>query len=121
MEVLVKVMDGIILQFLWICHLIYNVFGSVTKSHGKIKAADQDNNLHGRNHNERRHFIHLYSHPSNTGKPTCYMDVYPLSSSSEEEKLRSVSSKRAPNKTFLRHNENHKYADPWMEYSAMAR
>ncbi|XP_023021954.2 uncharacterized protein [Leptinotarsa decemlineata] len=103
---LVKVMDSVILQFVWICYIIYNVFWSLAKSGRKLDSPNQLQ-LTTKNHIDRRHFIHLYTCTSNTGKQTCCMDVYQLLNPSDEEKLRIVFSKGAPTKTYLRHNQRH--------------
>ncbi|XP_057669412.1 uncharacterized protein LOC130901818 [Diorhabda carinulata] len=119
MNFLVKVMDGIILQILWIGYVIY-------KSLCPEKKIERSTCLPQGDGKDKRHFIHLYTTTSTNGKPVCYMDVYKIYSASEEEHLRSVCSKGVPNKTYFKHKQrllaNDKSCIPeeWKDYSIMA-
>ncbi|XP_050515600.1 uncharacterized protein LOC126890579 [Diabrotica virgifera virgifera] len=122
MKFLVKVMDLIILQFLWIGYVIYR---SVCPEKKLYHSIQDDRSLSQDETKNKRHFIHLYTTTSMNGKPVCYMDVYQIYSASDEEHLRSVCSKGVPNKTYYRHKERltkeRSYIpDEWKDYSIMA-
>ncbi|CAH1105323.1 unnamed protein product [Psylliodes chrysocephalus] len=120
----VKVMDSIILQILWIGYIIYESL----RPEKDIERSDtpyESQNLSQDNSKNKRHFIHLYTTTSTSGKPVCYMDVYQMNSKSEELKLRSVCSKGVPNQTYFKHKEqltpeNSYISEEWKNYSIMA-
>ncbi|CAG9855884.1 unnamed protein product [Phyllotreta striolata] len=128
MSFLVKIMDSILLQILWIGYIIFKIL----RPEKEIEKLDDDNEekyeIASPLRSEaqgKRHFIHLYTTTSSNGKPVCYMDVYRMNSKSEEQKLRNVCSKGVPNQTYFRHKEkltprNSYISRDWKDYSIMA-
>lgn len=73
-------------------------------------------------HSEKRHFIHLYTTTSPTGRDECYMDVYEMFTPLDEQLLRNVCSKGVPNKTYWKYRRHPRNVSPhsWVEYSTIA-
>ncbi|XP_018563551.1 uncharacterized protein LOC108905236 [Anoplophora glabripennis] len=122
MNFLLRVMDVLIFNLLWMCYVVYNRIISIVKRGDDIKE-ESTNPQSNSEENCKRHFIHLYTTSGSKGRPVCYMDVYEMFSPMDEKKLRHAASRGFPNKTYFRYNQGklskNNNSQGWMEYSTL--
>ncbi|CAH2003567.1 unnamed protein product [Acanthoscelides obtectus] len=100
MRQFLRLIDNLIIQFLWTCHVLYNSW--VTKGDMKLSPSREKPERYDIEH--KRHFVHLFTTTTDEGRPLCYMDMYEMTSPADEERFREFFSGGVPNSTYFKYH-----------------
>ncbi|VEN51427.1 unnamed protein product [Callosobruchus maculatus] len=100
MKHLLRLLDNLIIQILWSCHVLYNSW--LAKGDRKLSTSLETPEHYDMEY--KRHFIHLFTTTTGEGRPLCYMDVYEMTSPADEERFRRFFSSGIPNNTYLKYH-----------------